>query len=327
MPVAEKVTQENPLIYTGKKQPAPGQPDTTGRPLLPYLPGPGLREAVNLAIYLNRPLLLRGEPGCGKSTLARAVAFELGLPVYAWHVRSTSRAADGLYTYDAIARLRAVQLATAQPKNQDAQEAIKIDNYIQFGALGHAFKEKGRSVVLIDEIDKADIDFPNDLLDVLEDRSFEVAETRERIRADPGPIIFITSNDEKELPDAFLRRCLFAFVVFPEKEALLAILRAHFPEAPHDVGELAVKRFLQLRERQNQNSVGLPKKVSTSELLDWFRALLHQPANGIDLLKDGNAFPFQSTLIKRKEDADAVKEKIGQSPGERSADEQVAATG
>jgi MoxR-like ATPase len=298
------------LSYSGQRQPKPGEIDSRGRARMPYLPSEELVEAVNLSILLGRPLLLRGEPGCGKSQLARAVAYELDLPFILWSIRSTSIASDGLYIYDAIARLRDAQLAAARPTKFDQDVAATAEPYIQFGPLGLAFKEDRPAVVLIDEIDKADIDFPNDLLDVLEAPQFEILETKQIVSARYDPLIFITSNDEKELPEAFLRRCLFAFVEFPSEERLLAILRAHFPGAPPPHCDLAIKRFLELRRRQ-EAALGGPKKVTTSELLDWFRALLHEPERVMERLGDSKPFPFQSSLLKRHEDHDFVEKPMG----------------
>src|SRR2546428_10056707 len=184
-----------------------GQGERTQIP--PYLPDKPLIEAVNLAIFLERPLLIKGEPGCGKTRLAEAVANELGLPYYAWYIKSTDRARDGLYTYDAIARLRDVQLTASRTKNVNIQRIGEPSKYVKWGKLGEAFLSEEPTVVLIDEIDKADIDFPNDLLLELDQKQFYVQETRTMIKAKHTPIIFITSNDEKDLPDAFLRRCLF----------------------------------------------------------------------------------------------------------------------
>jgi MoxR-like ATPase len=264
----------NQLEYTGKVQPKSGEPDKTGQHLYPYLPQKELVEAVNVSIQLERPLLIKGEPGCGKTRLARAVAYELGLPYEAWYVKSTSRARDGLYTYDAVGRLRDAQLAaTGRIKDKDLKRIDEPKTYVHYGPLGRAFQNEQRTVVLIDEIDKADIDFPNDLLLELDEQRFIVEETRQEIQAKAPPIVFITSNDEKDLPDAFLRRCIFHYIEFPDKKQLIEIINAHFPNSPQRLVEKVIDRFWRLREEMEKERAG--KKVSTSELLDWLRVLRH----------------------------------------------------
>ncbi|HSH05348.1 MAG TPA: MoxR family ATPase [Anaerolineae bacterium] len=258
----------------------------------PYVSNPAMREAVNMAIALGRPLLLKGEPGCGKTLLAQAVAEELGgeegkLPFYQWNIKSTTQARDGLYRYDTIGRLRDAQLAAADLLPDEEREKLKKkfdegEAYLQWGALGKAFRNRDRrAVVLIDEIDKADIDFPNDLLHELDRKSFTVDEANPPLppveaAEENKPIIFITSNDEKALPAAFLRRCLFFYIEFPSKSLLQEIVSRHAAKEqwegmiadPLLVG--AVERFWQLREGMKDKRRG-QKKVSTSELLDWFR--------------------------------------------------------
>lgn len=293
-----------PRIYTGEKQPSPQECELNGRE--PYIPSPELVEAVNLTIFLQkRPLLLKGEPGCGKTRLARAVADELGLPYESWYIQSTTRAKDGFYTYDAIARLQDAQLAQL-----DEQKRSKVDdprNYIKLGPLGRAFQnslEKSqRTVVLIDEIDKADIDFPNDLLQALDEQRFPIQEAGEEIKANPKkpPIIFITSNDEKDLPDAFLRRCLFHYIKFPEESELINIINAHFPTSQKGVIGAAVQRFQILRKQMEKDIGKTGKKVSTSELIDWFTILRQYPEDEA-LRKLEGELPFAGTLLKSWKD-------------------------
>jgi MoxR-like ATPase len=292
-----------PRVYTGEKQPSPEECELYGRE--PYIPSPELVEAVNLTIFLKkRPLLLKGEPGTGKTRLARAVAYELGLRYESWYIQSTTKAKDGCYTYDAIARLHDAQLARL-----DEQKLSKVDNlwnYIKLGPLGRAFENSQRTVVLIDEIDKADLDFPNDLLQVLDEKRFTIpeikvkkkeAEKEYEIKAKEPPIIFITSNDEKDLPDAFLRRCLFHYIEFPKEVELINIIKAHFPQTPPEVIQTAVKRFDKLRKQMERDSGRTGKKVSTSELIDWFTILRQYPEDEA-LAKLQGELPFAGVLLK-----------------------------
>jgi MoxR-like ATPase len=291
------------LKYTGKVQPTLGKRDASGLLLYPYLPYEDLVEAVNLAIYLERPLLLKGEPGCGKTRLARAVAYELGLSFEAWYIKSTSQAKDGLYTYDAVSRLRDAQLAATGRiiKDEDIPRISDPATYVQWGPLGRAFQNEQRTVVLIDEIDKADIDFPNDLLLELDEQRFVVEETGQAIQAKAAPIVFITSNDEKDLPDAFLRRCLFYYVEFPQPERLVEIVNSHFPASPQELVDKAVVRFLRLREEMGKDKREAGKKVSTSELIDWFRVLRRYPEDEILAKLDGK-LPYAGVLLKSWDD-------------------------
>lgn len=294
---------QNQLEYTGKVQPQLGERDASGQLLYPYLPNENLKEAVNLAIYLERPLLLKGEPGCGKTRLARAVAYELGLPFEAWYIKSTSRARDGLYIYDAVSRLRDAQLAATGRtiKDRDIPHISNPATYVQWGSLGRAFQNNQRTVVLIDEIDKADIDFPNDLLLELDEQRFVVEETGQEIRAKAAPIVFVTSNDEKDLPDAFLRRCLFHYVEFPSPQRLIEIINALFPSSPKALVHRAVERFHELREEMRKEKGDAGKKVTTSELIDWFRILRRDPQDKVLAELEGK-LPYPSVLLKSWED-------------------------
>jgi MoxR-like ATPase len=291
------------LEYTGKVQPKPGEITASGQPLHPYLPNEELIEAVNLTIQLERPLLLKGEPGCGKTRLAYAVAYELGLPFEPWYIKSTSRARDGLYIYDAVGRLRDAQLAAAGriTKEEDIAHISDPATYVKWGELGRAFRNERRTVILIDEIDKADIDFPNDLLLELDESRFTVEETGEVVQAKAKPIVFITSNDEKDLPDAFLRRCLFHYVEFPDDERLVEIIHQFFPSASPKLAEKAVVRFLKLREEMQKDKGNSGKKVSTSELIDWFNILQRHPEDEV-LKKLEGKLPYPGVLLKSWDD-------------------------
>lgn len=290
------------LEYTGTKQPLPGEQGKNGELLVPYLPNADLVEAVNLAMYLKRPLLLKGEPGCGKTQLAIAVAYELGLPLEFWSVKSVSRARDGLYVYDAVGRLRDAQLAASGQLTPDRlQKLDRPELYVRWGALGRAFLSNRRTVVLIDEIDKADIDFPNDLLLELDKLRFLIEETGQEVRAKVPPIVIVTSNDEKDLPEAFLRRCLFHYVEFPTEERLIEIVRSRFPEASSVLVEQAISRFLELRQKMRRDKGENGKKVSTSELIDWFQVLRRYPDDQA-LSKLNGKLPFAGVLLKSWED-------------------------
>jgi MoxR-like ATPase len=302
------------LVFEGKdlRQPPPGAHEKAPKEPEPYIVGDRLKTAVNLAIALRRPLLLEGDPGCGKTCLAKAVAFELGLPFFRWNVQSISKAQDGQYVYDALGRLHDVQLQKGE--NASRRDPSQPDEYCEMGALGRAFGIKDRSsVVLIDEIDKAELDFPNDLLTVLDKPwRFEVRETGQTIEANPDhiPIIFITSNMEKRnLPDAFLRRCLYHYVEFPNsKGELKRIIDRHYQlenlEQPQDeLQDATIDRFLAVR-----NEGGLVKKPGTSEFLDWLKALqtfMAQPYSAAKLIGEDqteNRLPYPELLLKVQQD-------------------------
>jgi MoxR-like ATPase len=258
-----------------------------------YVATPDLKVAVNAAIRLERPLLIKGEPGTGKSVLAAEVARALGAPLIEWHIKSTTKAQQGLYEYDAVSRLRDGQLGDERVKD--------IANYIKRGKLWDAFAAPKRSVLLIDEIDKADIEFPNDLLQELDRMEFFVYETGETIKADTRPIVLITSNNEKELPDAFLRRCFFHFIKFPDTETMRRIVEVHFPGLKNQLVGDALRVFYELRDVP-----GLKKKPSTSELLDWLKLLLHEDIDPA-LLRENDPRklipPLAGALIKNEQDA------------------------
>lgn len=299
-----QVLRNEPLEYRGVRQPEVGECDAKGHPLYPYLPDEDLVEAVNLAIYLKRPLLVKGEPGCGKTRLAQAVAYELGLPYEAWHVKSTSRARDGLYTYDTIGRLRDNQLDIIRRERHEERATFADDSmhYVRWGPVWRAFRNAQRTVILIDEIDKADIDFPNDLLLELDERRFVIDEAQEQeVLAQEPPIVFITSNDEKDLPDAFLRRCLFHYLKFPDEKQLRNILNAHFPVTSQSLLEAALERFMILRLEMYKEKGNVRKMVSTSELLDWFAVLHSHPLDDTLATLKGQT-PYASVLLKSWDD-------------------------
>ena len=256
-----------------------------------YIATADLAVAVNAAVTLERPLLVKGEPGTGKTELARQVAASLGLPLLEWHVKSTTRAQQGLYEYDAVSRLRDSQLGDARVND--------VANYIRRGKLWQAFTAPGRVVLLIDEIDKADIEFPNDLLQELDRMEFHVYETGETVTARHRPVVIITSNNEKELPDAFLRRCFFHFIRFPDPETMRRIVDVHFPGIKEALLTTALTRFYELRE-----TPGLKKKPSTSEVLDWLKLLLAEDLTAEDLRRDSkNALPkLHGALLKTEQD-------------------------
>jgi len=257
-----------------------------------YVATEDLTVAVNAAITLERPLLVKGEPGTGKSVLAEEIARSLGAPLITWHIKSTTKAQQGLYEYDAVSRLRDSQLG--DPRVSD------IRNYIKRGKLWEAFASDVRPVLLIDEIDKADIEFPNDLLLELDRMEFFVYETGETVKAAQRPIVVITSNNEKELPDAFLRRCFFHYIKFPDPDTMARIVEVHYPGIKHRLVEEALKIFFEVREVP-----GLRKKPSTSELLDWLKLLLSEDI-GPEQLRERDTRklipPLHGALLKNEQD-------------------------
>ena len=256
-----------------------------------YVASADLLVAVNAAISLERPLLVKGEPGTGKTELARQVAASLDVPIIEWNIKSTTRAQQGLYEYDAVSRLRDSQLGDARVQD--------IANYIRPGKLWQAFEADQRQVLLIDEIDKADIEFPNDLLQELDQMKFHVYETGQTITAKHRPIVIITSNNEKELPDAFLRRCFFHYIRFPDAETLAHIVEVHYPDIKPKLISEALSLFFELRE-----TPGLKKKPSTSEALDWLKLILSEDLSPEDLRSEAkHALPkLHGALLKNEQD-------------------------
>lgn len=251
-----------------------------------YVASSELLGSVNVALALQKPLLIKGEPGTGKTMLAEAVAKSMGRKLITWNIKSTTKAQDGLYVYDVVQRLYDGQFGTGDVKN--------VEQYIKLGKLGEAFSSDNDVIVLIDEIDKADIEFPNDLLWELDKMEFYIPETGKTIKAKKRPAVIITSNAEKELPDAFLRRCVFHYIDFPSKELMGDIIRVHFPDLEENVLNAALKTFYNLR-----NVPGLQKKPATSELIDWIRALT---ISGISIDKIESSLPFAGVLLKKNED-------------------------
>jgi MoxR-like ATPase len=257
-----------------------------------YVATSDLKLAVNAALTLQRPLLIKGEPGTGKTMLAEEVAAALGMPLMQWHIKSTTKAQQGLYEYDAVSRLRDSQLGDERVKD--------IHNYIVKGVLWQAFTADEQVVLLIDEIDKADIEFPNDLLRELDRMEFYVYETREMVVAKHRPLVIITSNNEKELPDAFLRRCFFHYIKFPEKDTMQQIVDVHFPSLKRDLLAQALQSFYEMRDVP-----GLKKKPSTSELLDWLKLLLAEDIPPQALRSDDEKIlvpPLHGALLKNEQD-------------------------
>ena len=259
-----------------------------------YVASEELMASVNVAIALQKPLLIKGEPGTGKTMLAKAVANSLGKELIIWNIKSTTKAQDGLYMYDTIQRLY---------DGQFGEEGVDdIAHYIKLGKLGEAFKSEEQVVLLIDEIDKADLEFPNDLLWELDQMEFYIHETKETVKAKKRPIVIITSNAEKELPDAFLRRCIFHFIEFPNKELMEEIVKTHYPDVEQNLLNAAMDVFYEIRGMRE-----IRKKPSTSELIDWINAL---QLGGISFETIKKNLPFIGVVVKKDEDLEAVKHRV-----------------
>lgn len=255
-----------------------------------YIASEELSRIVNVAILLGRPLLIKGEPGTGKTLLAKSIAKGLGMDLLTWHVKSTTKAKDGLYVYDTVQRL--------YDSRFDDKNVGDIEQYIELGPLGQSFASDKRVVLLIDEVDKADVEFPNDLLHELDAMSFRIAETGKTVSAVHRPVVIITSNSEKELPDAFLRRTVFHYIAFPDRELMAEIAKVHFDDLPTRLLESALDAFYALRSVD-----GVRKRPSTSELVDWISALL---AHGIDPESLQREIPFLGVLLKREKDVETT---------------------
>lgn len=251
-----------------------------------YVVSPELAGAVNISIALQKPLLIKGEPGTGKTQLAQSIADSLGKKLLIWSVKSTTKAQDGLYFYDVVQRLYDSQFG--------GSDVADVAQYVKLGKLGEAFTSEEQVVLCIDEVDKADLEFPNDLLWELDQMEFYIPQTKETVKAKHRPIIIITSNAEKELPDAFLRRCIFHYIAFPDKQLMRRILGVHFPRLETELLEAALKAFYALRSRR-----GLQKNPSTSELIDWIRAL---QIGGVSADQISRVMPFSGVLLKKSED-------------------------
>ncbi len=264
-----------------------------------YIASRALMEIVNVAMILGKPLVIKGEPGTGKTLLAHSIAEAVQKKLLIWNIKSTTKAKDGLYVYDTVQRLN-----DARFKDRDISD---IRQYIKMGKLGQAFSATEQVILLIDEIDKADIEFPNDLLNELDEMSFHINELDEEVRALHRPIVIITSNSEKELPDAFLRRCVFYYIEFPDEEMMESIVKVHYPDIEDKLMREAIKKFYWLRQVD-----GLRKKPSTSELLDWIKAI---SMGGLDLSKYTTELPFLGALVKSEQDTEKVAKVAQQQHG------------
>ena len=256
-----------------------------------YIADAELRDAVNVAIAIERPLLIKGEPGTGKTLLASAIARALEMPLYTWHVKSTSKAQEGLYVYDTVQRLNDARFGDGDVKD--------IGNYIKYGPVGEAFRCDERPVLLIDEIDKADMEFPNDMLHELDRMSFYVYETKQTVTAAQRPVVIITSNNEKELPDAFLRRCVFHWIAFPDRELMTQIVGVHHPNLEETLVRQCLDQFYWIREQPE-----VRKRPSTSELIDWIGALVRA---GVQTERLKDEIPFLGVLLKSERDEETLK--------------------